>query len=41
MARLSRVELFSPDELAIVHVTNRVVHRCFLLGDDPVSGKKS
>jgi hypothetical protein len=39
MARLSRVELFSPDELAIVHVMNRVVRRCFLLGDDPISGK--
>lgn len=24
---------------AIVHVTNRAVRRCFLLGDDPVTGK--
>ncbi len=22
-----------------MHVTNRVVRRCFLFGDDPVSGK--
>ena len=38
MARLARVEVFSPDEIAIVHVTNRVVRRCFLLGSDPVTG---
>ena len=39
MARLARAELFAPDEVAIVHVMNRVVWRCFLLGDDPVTGK--
>ena len=39
MARLSRLELFSFDEVAVVHVMNRVVRRCFLLGDDPVTGK--
>ena len=39
MARLARVEVFSPDEVAIVHVMNRVVRRCFLFGIDPVSGK--
>ena len=39
MARLARVEMFAPDEIAIVHVMNRVVRRCFLFGDDPVSGK--
>ena len=38
MARLARVEIFSPDEVAIVHVMNRVVRRCFLLGNDPVTG---
>ena len=38
MARLARVEVFSPDEVAIVHVMNRVVRRCFLLGNDPVTG---
>lgn len=39
MARLSRVEVFAADEVAIVHVMNRVVRRCFLLGNDPISGK--
>ena len=40
MARLARVEVFSADEVAVVHVMNRVVRRCFLLGDDPVMGKQ-
>ncbi len=39
MARIPRAEVFAPDEVAIVHVMNRVVRRCYLLGDDPVSGK--
>ena len=39
MARVAREEVFSPDEIAIVHVMNRVVRRCFLLGDDPLTGK--
>lgn len=39
MARMARAELFAPDEVAIVHVMNRVVRRCFLLEDDPVTGK--
>ena len=39
MARLARVEVFASDEVAIVHVLNRTVPRCFLLGNDPVSGK--
>ena len=39
MARLARVEVFAADEVAVVHVMNRVVRRCFLLGDDPVTGK--
>ncbi|WP_010586586.1 hypothetical protein [Schlesneria paludicola] len=39
MARLSRAEVFAPDEIAIVHVMNRVVRRCFLLGTDSVTGK--
>ena len=39
MSRLSRLELFSFDEVAVVHVMNRVVRRCVLLGDDPVTGK--
>lgn len=39
MARLRRAELFDPSEIAVVHVMNRVVRRCFLMGRDPVSGK--
>ena len=39
MARIARVEVFAPDEIAIVHVLNRTVRRCFLMGNDPVSGK--
>ncbi len=39
MARLARVEVFAPDEIAIVHVLNRTVRRCFLLGNDPITGK--
>ena len=39
MAQLARVELFSPDEIACIHVMNRAVRRCFLMGDDPVSGQ--
>jgi hypothetical protein len=39
MPRLARIELFVPEEVAIVHVMNRVVRRCFLFGDDPVTGK--
>ncbi len=39
MARMSRAEVFDPQEVAIGHVFSRVVRRCFLLGDDPVSGK--
>ncbi len=39
MARLARAELFEASEVAVIHVLNRCVRRCFLLGDDPVSGK--
>ncbi|MFN5623826.1 MAG: transposase [Planctomyces sp.] len=39
MARLARVEVFAADEVAVVHVMNRTVRRCFLLGYDPVSGR--
>jgi len=39
MARLSRIEVFCPEEVAIVHVMNRVVRRCFLFGNDPITGK--
>ena len=37
MARMARAEVPAPD--AVVHVMNRVVRRCYLLGNDPVSGK--
>ena len=40
MARMARAEVFAPEEVAVVHVMNRVVRRCcYLLGNDPVSGK--
>ena len=39
MARLARVEVFAPDEIAIIHVMNRTVRRCFLMGIDPLTGK--
>ena len=41
MARMARAEVFAPDEVAVVHVMNRVVRRCYLLGDDLVSGKRT
>ena len=39
MARLARVEAFAPDEIATIHVMNRVVRRCFLMGTDEFTGK--
>ena len=39
MARLSRLEVFCPEEVAVEQMMNRVVRRCFLFGTDPVSGK--
>ena len=39
MARISRADVFRPDEIAIVHVMNRTVRRCFLMGNDPLTGK--
>ena len=39
MARLARVEVFAADEVAIVHVMNGAVRQCFLMGDDPLTGK--
>ena len=39
MARPNRSDLISPDESCIVHVFSRVVRRCFLMGDDPLTGK--
>lgn len=39
MPRLGRAEVFAPDEIATLHVMARVVRRCFLLGNDPLTGK--
>ena len=39
MARMARVEVFAADEVAVVHVMNRTVRRCFLLGYDSVTGR--
>jgi len=39
MARLARAEVFAADEVAIEHVMNPTVRRCFLLRDDSVTGK--
>jgi REP element-mobilizing transposase RayT len=39
MVRLARAEVFAPDEISVVHVMARVVRRCFLLGDDPLTRK--
>ncbi len=37
--RLSRAEIFDPSEIVAVHTMARTVRRCFLLGNDPFSGK--
>ena len=34
-----RSEVIASDEIAIVHVHNRTVRRCFLLGNDSISDK--
>ena len=39
MTRLSRVEVFATDEVAIVHVINPTVRRCFSFGDDLLTQK--
>ena len=39
MGRPLRGELFSSDEVCIVHVTQRCVRRAFLAGEDPVTGE--
>ena len=38
MVRLARVEVFAVDEMAMVHVMNRTVRRCFLRGYNAVTG---
>lgn len=39
MARTARSEVFDPREVAIAHVIQRCVRRCFLMGNDPDSGR--
>lgn len=39
MPRLPRGEVIDPHQVTIVHAINRTVRRCFLMGDDPISGK--
>ena len=37
--RLARCEVIDPDAVTVAHVYNRTVRRCFLMGDDPISGE--
>jgi hypothetical protein len=39
MARTARSEVFDPQEVAIVHVIQHCVRRCFLMGSDPATGR--
>jgi len=39
LAHLARGEVFAPDEVAIDHFYNRTTRRCFLMEEDPISGK--
>lgn len=39
MPRITRAEVFDPDEIAIVHVLNRTSRRCFLMGFDEKTGR--
>jgi hypothetical protein len=39
LARMTQCKVFDPDEVVIAHIFNRVRRRCFLMGEDPVSGK--
>lgn len=39
MARLARADLVDPAEVAVFHCINRCVRRCFLCGDDPLTGR--
>ena len=37
--RCSRAEFINHSEVNVIHVHNRTVRRCFLMGDDPMSGR--
>ena len=39
MCRIKRSDLFTPEEIAIVHVMNRTVRRCYLMGLDSCTGR--
>jgi hypothetical protein len=39
MARKCRGEVVDPSEIQVFHVLNRTVRRCFLFGQDPLTGK--
>jgi len=39
MARLARPEVLDPNEVAVAHLYNRTVRKCFLMGDDAFSGR--
>ena len=41
MARLPRAEVFDPNEVAVAHVFNRTVRRCFLMGMTLFQGRTS
>ena len=38
MARVNRADQLDPEAVEIAHVFNRLVRRCLLMGDDPVTG---
>jgi len=40
LVRLARADVLDSAEVAIAHVCNRTVRRCFLMRDDAVSGKR-
>ena len=37
--RKARCEVIDPSEVNVVHVCSRTVRRCFLFGDDPLTGR--
>ena len=39
MVRMARSEVFDPQEVAIAHVYNRTCRKCYLMGNDQLSGK--